>query len=305
MPATIQTALQGLSNFNPGALLQQFINNQTGYAQTILTGLQSAGQDLVTGFQQLPAGFEAAFQDLLVGNNIAAYGAINQALLNGFLPGFNVELGSGTFSPVVPMGVLGDLAPILSIPGQMAQNVTDLLPPGSIPQLMAQNATNLVEAFTDLGTTLGLTQTATLSFGVPLQLLIDAIGTPANALSALNSSAVAFTTALQTGNVGAALASVLDAPANVAIGFLNGTTVVALPPADLAGLSSAVNMPLGGLLTPLSFPSASVLIDGISLSLAVTGGTPIGGLIPGLLSFPAQLAQDIALPAPVLPPLLF
>jgi hypothetical protein len=34
--------------------------------------------------------------------------------------------------------------------------------------------------------------------------------------------------------------------------------------------------------------------DGIVAPLELSGGTPIGGLIPGLLSFPAQLAADIA-----------
>ncbi|MGZ4582870.1 MAG: PE family protein [Mycobacterium sp.] len=310
LPATLQSAVEGLLSFNPLYYMQQFIGQQIGYAQTITTGLAGAARDFAAGVQQLPAGFLTAAQDLLVGNNVGAYTAINQTLTNAFLPGFTVtQIGDSTNFAVVPMGPLGDLAPILTIPAQMAQNFTNLLPAGSIPALMAQNATNLFTDLTSLGTTLGLGQVGSLSFGVPLQLLLDAMGAPANALSALNSSAVAFTTALQTGNVGAALASVLDAPANVVNGFLNGSTVIALPPAaaQLFGITlpSTTYLPLGGLLAPLSLPSVLVDLDGMTLPLEVTAGTPIGGLIPGVLSFGAEFAQDIALPAPVLPQFIF
>jgi hypothetical protein len=302
LPATIQAGLQGLSTVNPGAALQQLISNQIGYAQTVVTGLQSAAQDFVTGVQSLPAGFQAAFQDLLVGDNGGAYGAINQALINAFLPGFNgVQVGgdgSAVLIDIVPMGPLGDLAPILAIPGQIAQNFTNLLPAGTIPAQMAQHATNLISAFTNLGTSLFISDVANLNFGIPLQLILDGIGGPANALSALNSTGVSLVGALQSGNASAAALTLLDAPAVVANAFLNGTTVVALPPAtvSLLGLSlpSTTYLTLGGVLAPLQTPVVIVDFFGTPLPLELTGGTPIGGLIPGLLSFPAQLAADIA-----------
>jgi hypothetical protein len=301
LPATIQAGIQGAASFNPGALLQQFVNSQIGYAQTVVTGLQNAAHDLVTGVQALPAGFATAFQDLLVGNNVGAYEAINQALINGFLPGFNgVQLPSDTavVMDIVPMGPLGDLAPILAIPGQIAQSFTNLLPAGTIPAQIAQRATNLISAFTNFGTTLTISNFADLSFGIPLQLVLDGIGAPANALSALNSTSVAFMGALQAGNASAAAATLLGAPGVIANAFLNGTTVVALPPASvsLLGLTlpSTTYLTLGGVLAPLSIPQVLVDLDGTILTLELTGGTPIGGLIPGLLSFPAQLAADIA-----------
>ncbi|ORV01043.1 hypothetical protein AWB93_07995 [Mycobacterium bohemicum] len=302
LPATIQTGIQGLATFNPGALLQQFVNNQIGYAQTIATSLQSAAQDFVTGVQTLPPAFLTAFQDLLAGNPSAAYSVLNDALVNAFLPGFNgVQVGpagSSVLIDIVPIGPLGDLLPILAIPGQMAQGFTNLLPAGTIPAQIAQHATNLINAFTNLGTTLFISDVANLNFGIPLQLLLDGIGAPANALSALNSTGVALVSALQAGNASAAAATLLDAPAVVANAFLNGTTVVALPTAtvSLFGLTlpSTTYLPLGGLLTPLSTPEVLVNLDGTMLQLELSGGTPIGGLIPGLLSFPAQLAADIA-----------
>lgn len=302
LPTTIGAEAQQLSSFNPVPYVQNFINNQINAAQTITTGLAGAVRDLGTGAQALPDGFQAAFQDLLAGNNIAAYGDINQALLDGFFPGFNVTQsmsadGSAAILSISPKGPLGDLTPIFNLPGQIAQNFTNLLPAGSIPAQMAQNATNLVSALTNFGTTLTISNTANLTFGVPLQLALDAIGAPINALSSLNSSAVACTSALQTGNVSAAAAAFLDAPAVVANGFLNGTTVISLPPAvaSLLGLElpSVTNIPLGGLLTPLALPEVLVNLDGTFLPLELSGNTPVGGLIPGLLSLGPQLAQAI------------
>ncbi|OIN81955.1 hypothetical protein K3U93_11355 [Mycobacterium malmoense] len=62
-----------------------------------------------------------------------------------------------------------------------------------------------------------------------MQFVFDGVGAPINALSALNSSAVAFGSAVQNGNASAA-AAILDAPAVVANGFLNGQTLLNLPP---------------------------------------------------------------------------
>jgi PE family len=295
LPVTIQTGIQGLSTLNPGAALQQLITNQIGYAQTVVTSLQNAGSDLVTGTQTLPGGFLTAAQDLLVGDNGGAYMAINSSLINAFLPGFQditLELGGTTPVPVVPIGPLGDLAPIFAIPGQMAQNFTNLLPAGSIPAQIAQNFTNVLDAVTDFGTTIN--GSLVINFGLPLQLVFDSIGAPINALSALNSSSVSFVSALQAGNASAAAAALLDAPAYVANGFLNGQTLIALPDltthitflgTPFGDLTTSAELPVGGLLTPLS---PVILNPGGAIS-----GTQIGGLIPGLLSFGSQLAAAI------------
>ena len=186
----------------------------------------------------------------------------------------------------------------------MAQNFVTLLPPGSIPAQMAQTAANLISAGTNFNTTLdvlGLT-TANLSFGAPVQLIFDSLGGPGNALSALNSTGVSFVGAVQAGNASAAAAALLDAPAVIANGYLNGTTFITLPSTALTiqlipGLDipavSTVTVPLGGILTPLSFPTATAKALGTTLPVTITGGTPIGGLIPGLLSIDSQLAQAI------------
>jgi hypothetical protein len=78
-------------------------------------------------------------------------------------------------------------------------------------------------------------------------------------------------------------------------GFLNGTTLITLPPASLFGLDSIVEIPLGGILTPLTLPTAFIVgADGSHIPLTFTGGTGIGGIIPGMLNFPVQLAEAIA-----------
>jgi hypothetical protein len=302
LPATIQTGIQGLSTVNPGALLQQLVTNQIGNAQTVVTGLQNAGNDLVTGLAGLPASFQAAGQALAGGDIQGAVNAVAQGLENVVLPGFQPvsfdigQLGSptATLLPVTPLGPLGDLAPILAIPGQMAQNFTNLLPAGSIPAQISQNFTNVVTALTNFGATfnpgdLGIT------FGLPLQVLLDAIGAPANALSALNSSALAFVTAVQTGDPLGAAAALIGAPGAIANGFLNGQTFISLPTlpvtvtvdgVPLLTLNSVAEIPLGGLLTPLS----PIVLGGGGGPLP---GTQIGGFIPGLLSFGSQLAAVI------------
>lgn len=302
LPATIQTGVQGLATFNPGALLQQLVTNQIGYAQTVVTGLQRAGTDLVTGLSGLPASFQAAGQALAAGNVQGAVNAVAQGLENVILPGFQPlsfdigQLGSPTATPlpITPLGPLGDLAPILAIPGQMAQNVTNLLPAGSIPAQISQNFTNLITTVTDFGSTLNPGNLG-ITFGLPLQVLLDGIGAPANALSALNSSAQAFVTAVQSGDPLGAAAALIDTPAVVANGFLNGQTFISLPTlpvtvtvagSPLLTLNSVAEVPLGGLLTPLS----PLVLGGGGGPLP---GTPIGGFIPGLLSFGSQLAAAI------------
>ncbi|GFG64828.1 PE family protein [Mycobacterium kubicae] len=314
LPATVQAGVQQLLSFNPAPLVQQFITNQVGYAQTIATGLQSAAQDLGNGLLGLPSAFQTAGNALIAGDFQGAVNAVSQGVQNVFLPGFQQlsidisELGSPTAVPlaITPLGPLGDLAPILAIPGQMAQNFTNLLPAGSIPALMAQNFTNVLTTVTDFGATfnpgnLGVT------FGLPLQVLFDGIGAPINALSAANSSATALASAVQTGDLAGAAAAFLTAPANVANGFLNGQTLIDLPALTInvtaggfpvTALTSTAELPLGGLLTPLS----PINLGG---GLGPVPGTQIGGIIPGFLSFGSQLAQAIALPPPILPQFIF
>jgi PE family len=331
--ANIQLAIQGASTFNAGALAQGFVNGQIGTAQAVMASLQNTSNAVMTGAPAFQTGVQTAFQDLLVGNNVAAYSALQQGLQSLFLPGFEpvaFTLDQMALVPVIPMGLLGALAPIIALPGQMAQSFTNLLPPGSILAQMSQNATNTISALTNLNTTINPAVTGTgggLDFLVPAVnfgpgFAFDAIGAPGLALSGLNSSAVSFMTAVQAGNPSAAALALLDAPANMTNGFLNGSTLITLPPlhATVSAVSvdipvvgdldlvqvpatTTTEIPIGGLLTPLSLPTlnttltipvlgAPLIINGVQ----VQGSTMVGGLIPGLQSIASQLATDITPP---------
>jgi len=323
LPANIQSGVAAASALNPGALLQQFITTQTGYVQTISTSLQNAAGDFGTGAAALPAAFQAAGQALLAGNIPAAVGSLQQGFTHLFYTGLGNSTDPSGVIHLFPTGALGDLLPILSIPGQMAQNLTNLLPAGSIPAQLSQDFTNVVSAVTntnisstlgfDLNVGIGVTLNATV--GLPALLGIAALGGPASALNALGSSATAFINAVGTGNASAAAAAVLDAPAVVANGFLNGQTAtlnlpvtvnfLGLPPAP-----SILHIPLDGILAPPSGYTASVDLSaifgpGLPIDQAPVTGTPIGGILPGLLE---QLSAELAAaiggpPAPVIPPL--
>ena len=127
------------------------------------------------------------------------------------------------------------------------------------------------------------------------------MGAPGNALAALNSTGVAFAGAMQAGNASAAAAALLDAPANVTNGFLNGSTLITLPPVHATAFLGTLPVPatagtqvfLGGLLTPLSLPTLSANPLGLNLVAQVPGSSETGGLIPGLQSISAQLAAMI------------
>jgi hypothetical protein len=291
LPTNIQAAL---STANPGALLQQFTSQQIGYVQTIVTSLQNAGNDFVAGLNAFPANIQTALHEFMAGDVNGGLLQTGGAFLNPFFSGFNPAINPDTgVITISAAGAVGDLIPILGIPGQMAQNFTNLLPPGSIPALVAQNVTNLIAALTDTSQTLDL-GTGALHVGLPLALALDAVGPPVTTLNALGSSVNAVIGAVQAGDGLGAAAALINAPAALANGFLNGQATLPLT-MSLGGLESITLIPLGGLLTPLQVASLNVPLLGGTVQLS---GTTFGGLLPGLLSFlPDELARAIgALP---------
>ncbi len=309
VPGNIQTGLRALSAVNPGALAQHFINNQIGYGQTISTALGSAAHDFTTGLHGLPASFQTAIGDLEAGNATGAVSAVKLGLQDLFITGFGTSLGADNVLSVTPTGTLGDLLPILSIPGQIAQNATNLLPASSIPGHIAQNFTNVLKTVTDLNLT------STVNFvtsdggaididataGLPLVLAIDALGGPINAINALGHSATTFVNAVQSGNVLGATEAVLGAPAAMANGFLNGQMTLPISVVAL-GLPTTLNVPLDGILVPASIYTATIPALGGAFPVFVTG-TPIGGLLSDILTIvPGDLAAALGGPhAPVIP----
>ena len=326
LPASVQAGVQGLSVANPVTALQTFVSQQMGFQQVATTSLQHANSDIMAGFSQLPASFQAANQAFAVGDVTGGLKLIGGGFLNPFLSGFNTVTGADGVITVTPIGALGDVLPIFAIPGEMAQNFTNMLPAGSIPAQVSQNFTNVVNVLTNTNVTSavglvldpngpsGIGVSIDAHMGLPLQLAIEALGGPANGLNALGTSMQAFNTAVQTGDVSAAATAVIDAPANFADGFLNGHTTLPLSlNTDLGGISfpTTLNIPLDGILVPAApytamIDGSALFGPGVTLNSTVTG-TPIGGLLGGLLSFlPADLGSVIGGPAaPVFPPLTF
>ncbi len=293
LPTNIGAALLGA---NPAPILQQLVDSQIGYAQVIATSLQNAGNDFIAGLNAFPASLQAASQAFMAGDITGGLLQIAGGFLNPLFTGFNASVDPVTsLISITPGGAVGDLLPIFSIPGQMAQNFTNLLPAGSIPAMVSQNATNVIAALTDVSQTLDL-NTGFLHVGLPLVLALDAIGAPVTTLQALGSSANAFVGAVQTGDALGAAAALIDAPAVVANGFLNGHATLSLP-VSLSGIDTITNIPLGGILTPLDVTSLAIPILGPG-ELPLSGAT-FGGLLPGLLLFlPEQLAEAIGASVP-------
>lgn len=302
LPADIQLGTHSLMAADPGAFLHSLVTNQLGYAQTISTALQSAAHDFGTGAAALPAAYQAAFQDFMAGNVSGAADHLESGLANLFITGLDVTAGSDAVLSITPTGTVGDLLPILGIPGQMAQNFTNLLPAGSVPELVSQNFTNIVNAATNTAVTSTLTLVVDPSsptgigvaidatMGLPLALGVEALGGPVDAIDAFGTSATAFVTAAQSGNVLAATAAVLDAPAVVANGLLNGQSTFPLT-IDALGIPTTLNLPMDGILVPAGPYTATIPDLGVT---ATVNGTPLGGVAPGLLTLlPEQLAEAI------------
>jgi hypothetical protein len=236
--------------------------------------------------------------------------AIPPNLVNLFVTGVDVQ-STGPITAVVatitPEGTVGSLLPILTVPVQMAQDFTDLLPAGSVPAQISQNFTNVLA--TGLDTSLVANAgvfiriippqvgfTASIFSGVPVTILLGAAGAPVNALSALGTSVSAFTDAVQTGNAAGAIGALVDAPAVVTNGLLNGHMYLPID-FDISGFPTTIDLPLDGLLVPPSPYPAKISVTVGPLVINVTsqvGGTPFGGLVPALLTdIPEEFAEAI------------
>ena len=196
------------------------------------------------------------------------------ALVKIFISGVDAS----DLSHIVLLGTVGDLLPILSIPGHIAQNVT-----------------NVITTLTNTNISLDVS-TLSLNFGLPLALTLDALGSPVTTAIAVARGTSAFIGAVQAGDPLAALTVLVDAPANVANGFLNGEATLSIPIPTSAipvpGVTSAaLNIPVGGILAPLQTLSVSAVVFGSPITIPL-GGTPVGGIVPALVNFAPRTARE-------------
>lgn len=114
------------------------------------------------------------------------------------------------------------------------------------------------------------------------ELLFDAEGPVIVTRSAIQRSLTTFANAVQTGNLGAATAALVDAPASIGGAFLYGQDTVAMP-LSLPGIASlTLDIPVGGVLAPLQPISATIAITGTPPLTFAIPGTEVGGIVPAL-----------------------
>ncbi len=190
--------------------------------------------------------------------------------------------------------------------------------PPSILRQMSQNFTNVLNVLTipSISATatvpLGNPQTGSLSafFGLPLVVTYAVAGAPLATLGGMANAATAVQQALLAGNGAGALGALIDSPAIVANGFLNGETIVDMTiPVPISvtipvigPVSTTVpitlHLPFDGILVPPHPVTATIDLSGIvpNTQIPVTiFGTPFMGLAPLMLNYlPQQLAGVIA-----------
>jgi hypothetical protein len=326
LPAAIQAGIQELLAFNAAFYLQQFIATQLGFLQTFGTAAVGAVTGLVVGLPDFLSGSVVALQALLAGNYYGAVQDFAQALTNLFITGYsvsNVTAGlTGVFpnftinlgAEAEPLGPLADILTIAGIPGQEAQYFTNLMPPSILKQ-MSQNLTNVLVTATNSSVTGGasipLLSPASVQysafFGLPLALAYAGGGAAVSTLFGAAAGATAFQQALLAGDGVGALGVLIDSPAIVTDGFLNGTVIVDAPVLVPTGfpqpflpstVSIVVHVPFDGILVPPHPITATIDLPGYPAPgfpvTEVIGGTPFSGIVPMLVNYvPQQLAAAI------------
>ncbi|OBI46054.1 hypothetical protein A5706_30450 [Mycobacterium sp. E796] len=204
----------------------------------------------------------------------------------------------------------GDFQPVTAIPGHIAQNIANVV--GTLTN------TGVTSSLVVQSLTVPTDVTLNNAVGLPLVFAASLMGPPAATMEAAGYSAATFAAAVQAGDAAGAFAALVDAPAVIANGFLNGqatfpcalnlSSITGPAIGNIANVTVVANIPLDGILhAPGYYPvTATVTLLGntvlpaINVNLGV-GSTPFSGLLPFLVNYaPQQLAQAIG--APVSPP---
>lgn len=203
-------------------------------------------------------------------------------------------------------------------------------PVSAIPGQIVQNFANVVGTLTNTSVTSSLMVQQVLPtpilaldnvVGLPLLFGASLLGPPAAAMEAAGYAGSLFTSAVQAGNGAAAFAALVDAPAYIADGFLNGqatfpyalnlSSITGPAVADLLNVTVVASFPLDGLLHPPGYYPVTATVTAlggtvlppVAINLGV-GSTQFSGLLPLLVNYaPQLLAQAIGAPASA-PPLI-
>ncbi|OBF51002.1 hypothetical protein A5787_07705 [Mycobacterium sp. 852002-50816_SCH5313054-b] len=203
-------------------------------------------------------------------------------------------------------------------------------PVSAIPGEIVQHFANVVGTLTNTSVTSSLVVQQVLPtpvlaldnvVGLPLVFGASLLGPPAATMEAAGYAASLFASAVQAGDGAAAFAALVDAPAYIVDGFLNGqatfpyalnlSSLTGPAVADLLNVTVVANFPLDGLLHPPGYYPVTATVTAlggsvlppVAINLGV-GSTPFSGLLPFLVNYvPQQLAQAIGAPASP-PPLI-
>ncbi|WP_158017123.1 PE family protein [Mycobacterium basiliense] len=239
-----------------------------------LTGTGAGAAEFVAAAATSSA-IPASYQNLLA-NTTASLQGIGSTWANSTVPAL---LHAVTGYPQLISTSLqnGDLLPILGIPARLAQGSTALYQALNAPVSLSS------ASLSSSGLSLGF------AIGLPQLLAIDALGAPVNAAFAAGASGTAALGALQAGNTMAAVNALVDAPANITNGFLNGQQTLAVR-LFVPGLSVTADIPFSGLLAPLQPLTATASVPILPQFNTLTiSGPPIGGLVPALVEYIPQL----------------
>ncbi|OBI87747.1 PE family protein [Mycobacterium asiaticum] len=313
LPTTVPAAIQQFLNIDVAARIQQFIATQAGFAQTFLNATSSGLSGLVAGLPAFASGVQTSFQTLVTtGDYNAAIaqlaGAYRDLLITGYDTSnytINFDIPTLTLTGAAypkPIGPLEDFFTILNIPAQEAQYLTNQIPP-SIPRQISQNFTNVLSALTATNVEARLvlpflapqTGFVSLTYSLPLVVTYALAGPPFAALDAFTASLVTFNQAITTGNAVGALSTLIDAPANILNGFLNGQVIVNETILVPTGLQDIV-------IPDIVFPPPLPTIPGGTIPLPHTVSITPHIPFDGLLVQPHYLTATVGLPGYVPPP---
>jgi hypothetical protein len=257
----LKSAVTDAASADPSSSLAQLLASQPSALQTLVTALQTAfGQVSTALTTTVPSLLQGAFTDLTDAN---VEGAVNNVLL-------------AALAPVFPLAnVLGPALGVVSAPLQSVVDAINTLGPvGTILANPLQNVVNVLNIPTD--------QPFNVLLGVS-----GLIGPLVEAPAAAGAAIQGVINAIGTGDPASVLSAVVNAPAVIAGGVLNGglgpdigdlvAPGLGLPP----GLLHAV---FGGVLSPAlsSIPGGTLVTSG-----TLAGLQTLQGLIADALKPPA------------------
>ncbi|MED5815118.1 hypothetical protein VST63_22385 [Mycolicibacterium sp. 050232] len=256
--ATTQTNLSMIAEAlaaDPFPVLSQVIENQAGYADTISTALSSGADNLV----QFVTGDTASDLPALLAK---AQDALNQGDVNGAAQQITYILTEITFA-------LAPMFPILSIPGQIAENF------GNVIQTLGPQWVD-----------------GSLNYGIIALPITGLLTMAQNGVQALGTFGQALVDAATTGDPVAALSTIVNAPAFFTDSILNGRVIIRRPPWPPGRGLGILN------LNPSNWPNWSPAMAFVYIPRVIAEAiTPPEDPAATAKLASASTASDIALPA--------